>query len=152
VLPGVPAFAIMTADILCLRFDIKSALKSKWLIAGCITPLAALVFFLIDPARISFEKNQQVLVNIYKTTKKSEHSRLYYLNERLFSVDFYTRGKAQQIKFSNQQLKELLMNDREDFIIMQDEYINVFAPEIRQSFKPVGKYRYYLLMKESNDK
>ena len=149
VLPGLPAFAILTADMLCLRFDIKSALKSKWLIAGCITPLAALVFTCIDPAKLTFEKNQKYLVNLYKTTRKSEQSSLYYLNERLFSVDFYTQGKAKQRVLSNNQMNDLLMNGKEDFVIMQDELMTAFAPEIRQNFKPVGKYRNYLLLKES---
>ena len=67
----------------------------------------------------------------------------------LFSVDFYTQGKARQLYYSNQKINDLLMNNKEDFVIMQEENLTAFAPKIRQNFKPVGQYRNYLLMKES---
>jgi hypothetical protein len=150
VLPGLPAFAILTADMLCLRFHIKSVIRSKWLIAGFITPLAALVFLLIDPADLNFEKNQQFLVNLYETSRVSEQSNLYYLNERLFSVDFYTQGKAKQLQLGNQQFNDLLNNDREDFFIVQNQHFMALKPEIQQYFNTIGKYRKYILIADSN--
>ncbi len=148
VLPGTPAFALVTAVFLRRRFDIQSIMGSHWVIAGYMTPILALTVFLVNPARLSFEKNQKYLVGLYQEQRSSEQSNLYYANERLFSVDFYTRGKAKRITLNPESLNALQANHKEDFLISKQEYIDRLPQSAWQNFFIVDKYRHYLLLRE----
>ncbi len=150
VLPGLPAFAIMTTEILCLRFDIKFIKQSKWHYAGLIIPAVGILFMALvwaAPEKLNFEKNQQYLVDIYKKSKPSEDSQLFYAGSRLFSIDFHTQGKAEQIDIKTAWPK-MTNNATQDYLIMPKSWLANLSNEQRAQFSVLAEYRKYALLQE----
>ncbi|OQK16770.1 hypothetical protein AU255_02355 [Methyloprofundus sedimenti] len=151
VLPGLPAFAIMVTEMLCLRFDIRSIMQSKWLYAGLIIPVAGLLFMGLvwtAPEKLNFEKNQKYLVEIFKNSRQSDKSQLSYAGERLFSIDFHTQGRAGRIKIDELSLTALQTNSVEDYIIVETNNIPRLPSSLLQNFELIAEYRKYALLKE----
>lgn len=151
VLPGLPAFAMMVAEMLSLRFDIKSTLQSKWLYAGLIIPLVGLVFMALVwtvPDKLNFEKNQKHLVEIFLNTRQSENSQLSYEGERLFSIDFHTQGQAKRIGLDADSINALSNNSIEDYLIIEKYHLNRLPDEHFKNFAIIAEYRKYALLKE----
>lgn len=148
VLPGLPAFAIMVTEMLCLRFDIKSIMQSKWLYAGLIIPVVGLFFMGLvwaAPEKLNFEKNQKYLVEIYQNSTGSDNSQLSYSGDRLFSIDFHTQGQAQRININASSITKLNHNLVEDYLIMEKNHI---SRQLLKNFELIAEYRQYALLKE----
>lgn len=151
VLPGLPAFAIVVTEILCLRFDIHTIMRSKWLYAGLIIPVAGLFFmgFVWSvPEKLRFEKNQGYLVEWYHRDRDPANSQLSYHGERLFSIGFHTQGHAQRILIDNPALDKLARNSVEDYLIIQKGIIPELPKIFLINFKIIAEYRKYILLKE----
>ena len=150
VLPGLPAFAIMTTEILCLRFGIEFIKQSKWHYAGIIIPVVGILFMALlwaAPDKLTFEKNQQYLVDFYKQSKTSEDSQLFYTGSRLFSIDFHTQGKAEQIDIKTAWSK-MTNNATLDYLIIPKSWLATLSSEQRKQFPIIAKYRKYALLQE----
>lgn len=150
VLPGLPAFAIIVTELLCLRFDIKFIKQSKWHYAGIIIPVVGILFmalFWVAPEKLNFEKNQQYLVDIYKQSKLSEDSQLFYAGPRLFSIAFHTQGKAEQIDI-NTSWSKMTQNATHDYLIIPISWLTNLSNEQRVQFPVIAEYRKYALLQE----
>ena len=150
VLPGLPAFAILTTEILCLRFSIQSIKQSKWQYAGAILPTVAILFLALlwtSPEKLNFEKNQQYLVDIYQQSKSSDNSQLFYTGERLFSIDFHTQGQAERIDLQSSWSK-ISDNASQDYLIIPQDWLQHLPNEKLKQFSVLAKYRKYALLQE----
>ncbi len=152
VLPGLPAFAIMVTEMLCLRFDINAIMQSRWLYAGLIIPVVGLFFMglvWVTPEKLKFEKNQKYLVNIYQQSKHSDQSQLSYsANKRLFSIDFHTQGQANHILINRHSTTKLSNNQVEDYLIMKKSKLSIHKDGLLKNFAVIAEYRKYVLIKE----
>ena len=151
VLPGLPAFAMMVAEMISLRFDTNASLQSRWLYAGLIIPIAGLVFMALvwtAPNKLNFEKNQKYLVEIYQNTRQSEKSQLSYAGERLFSINFHTQGQAKRITLAVSSINALSNNSIEDYLIIEKDHLNRLPAEHFKNFEIVEEYRKHALLKE----
>ncbi|WP_428355616.1 ArnT family glycosyltransferase [Methyloprofundus sp.] len=151
VLPGLPAFAMMVTEMLCLRFDIKAIMHSKWLYAGFIIPVVGLVFMGLAwtmPEKLKFEKNQKHLVEIFLNTRQADNSQLSYAGRRLFSIDFHTQGHAKRITINVQSIAALTNNSIEDYLIVKKKNIPKLPDSVLENFELITKYRKYALLKE----
>ena len=151
VLPGLPAFAILVTELLTLRFNIPAIMQSKWLYANFIIPVVAIIFLGIlysAPESLSFEKNQQPLVEIYQNTSKSSQSQLHYIGRRLYSIDFHTQGTAKRITHNALNLAYLHNNQTDDYIIMPKNQFRSLSKELQNACDKVATYRKYILLKE----
>ena len=151
VLPGLPAFSIMVTELLSHRFDIQPMMRSKWLYASAIIPVMGILFMSIlwtAPEKLSFEKNQQYLVEVYQHSRRSEESRLAYVGERLFSIDFYTQGQSEHLDLHSESYKHLIQNTTEDYLITPKNLIPHLPKEMLKHFEVFSEYRKYALLKE----
>jgi len=148
VLPGLPGFALLLTELLSLRFDTQSILNSRWLYATLIIPCVGIVFlsiFWFAPEKLDFEKNQKYLVEVYQHDKLSTQSTLSYVGERLYSIEFYTQGKAKHIVLNAPTLVKLGSNTVEDYLIIPKYSV---SKQLLNAFKIVQTYRKYALLKE----
>jgi len=151
VLPGLPAFAILVTELVCLRFAVSRMQGSKWLIATLIIPVVGLVFLGIlrgAPDTFKFEKNQKPLVELYQQSRDSEASRLFYLGRRIYSIDFHTQGTAQRLAKDKLTLVKLSNNAANDFIIVPKSDLNSLPEGVLKACDSIQSYRNYVLLKE----
>jgi len=104
-----------------------------------------LSIFWFAPEKLDFEKNQKYLVEVYQHDKLSTQSTLSYVGERLYSIEFYTQGKAKHIVLNAPTLVKLGSNTVEDYLIIPKYSV---SKQLLNAFKIVQTYRKYALLKE----
>jgi 4-amino-4-deoxy-L-arabinose transferase-like glycosyltransferase len=95
VLPGIPAFSLLVADVLCGETHPSGRLKSRWLLAsaGLATPVVFTLLVLVPPVEMA-KVSQRDIVYGYLKARPSQASQLVYLSKRPYSAEFYSDGRA----------------------------------------------------------
>jgi hypothetical protein len=156
VLPGMPAFAILLADLLyeptLLRYqEIKTQRRSviNWIIAGISIPLifAFLVLFFPQTAN---EKSQKVIASHYIKFRPDASSKLVYLYDLPYSAEFYTNGNA--IKADDLvELSELARDADKDCFAVNKKMVSELEAIITNNLIRVGSYNDLTLLCEKNE-
>ena len=123
-LPMAPAFAILFADLIG-----DKPILSKWLAYFSVVfiSLALAVGFYFAEIRTSDNiKSGKNIIQLWEKENPTHDSQLNYLSgKRLFSLEFYSSGRAIQIK-SQDAIRELIKNKSIDFLLInKDEYKNL---------------------------
>lgn len=142
VLPGIPGFALLAAEIFSLKPLNENIIKK---ISGAMTALflaaAIVVSFGIGPQRASQKEM------IARFNGLNDGGNLNYLYDRPYSAEFYSRGTAGEIK-SLSRIMDLFKNDKIDYLAARKSYIPSIPQEILSKFEKKDEINKYVLFKE----
>jgi hypothetical protein len=148
VLPGMPAFALFTAEMFHLNPDAATQRTLKYgsiLMISLFLTASIVVVSGIGPVR----KSQKQLIGIYQTKSNEKNSKLLYLYKRPFSAAFYSKDKAGKI-ISVADIAELFKNNRTDFLAIREKYKSNIPIKIINRFKEIAKVNGYYLFQEKS--
>jgi len=132
-LPMAPAFAILLSDYLG-----DNPRLSKWLIYSCtcVTSLilvAGIYFTITHPGqKIKSGKN---VIQVWNKEERGPNSQLHYFStKRIFSLEFYSSGKANQIK-NFEDITAIIQNDSKDYVVINRDDFNQLPTSVKNHFK-----------------
>jgi 4-amino-4-deoxy-L-arabinose transferase-like glycosyltransferase len=136
-LPMAPAFAMLIAILIGDEHQWSRYLSY---LAVAITSIAVIfVSYKLESDPVNHLKSGIAEVQLWKDQKPDANSELLYLSgKRLFSVEFYSSGKAKLIK-SEEPIKALLQNKTQDYVLIDLDAWEKISPEISRNFTPVEK-------------
>ncbi len=142
VLPGIPAFALLAAEIFSLNILNEKKIKK---ISGVIT-----ILFLAASVMVTFgigqeRSNQKKMIALFNDIREGEN--LYYFHWRPFSAEFYSRGTAGEIK-SASQITDLFENGKTDYLALKKAYISSIPEDTLLKFEKVENINKYVLFRE----
>lgn len=132
-LPMAPALAILLADLLGDHLKL-----SKWLAycAVAFSSLALIVGYYVAEVRSEMNiKSGKNVIQLWKKENPQQDSQLNYLSgKRLFSLEFYSSGRATQIK-STDAIRELITNKSMDYLLIKETDFDHLPADIAGHFK-----------------
>lgn len=132
-LPMAPALAILLADLLGANIKL-----SKWLayIAVIFSSLALIVGYYVAEVRSEMNiKSGKNVIQLWKQENPQQDSQLNYLSgKRLFSLEFYSSGRATQIK-SADAIRDLIANNSMDYLLIKESDFDHLPTDISKHFK-----------------
>ena len=155
VLPGLPAFALLMAEMWVSSGDvpvgtIAESKQGKWMIplAGLTSPLVFMLWlFFAAFGLISTKKCQDRLIAQYEAVQTQMSSELIYLFKRPYSAEFYSRGLARNVMTLNE--AEAFLGDRtQDFFAVKKSRFDKLPVPFRFRLENLGEYAGYLLLRE----
>jgi 4-amino-4-deoxy-L-arabinose transferase-like glycosyltransferase len=145
VLPGIPAFALLAAEIFSLSpFDEKNIIKISGAMTALFLAASIVVFSGIGPQRASQKEM------IARFNGMSDGGSLNYLYDRPYSAEFYSRGTAGEIK-SVSRIMDLFENDKIDYLAARESFISSIPQDILSRFEKKERINRYVLLKEKNE-
>lgn len=151
-LPMAPAFAILLSDYIG-----NNPLLSKRLIYLCASITSLILIFGIYFVTAYPGQKIKSGKNIIQTWNKEEisaNSQLKYLSsKRIFSLEFYSSGKAVQIKNSDD-ISAMIDNHSRDYLIINESEFNQLPTSIKNHFIKLtngdNSELHLILLKEAN--
>ncbi|VAV83103.1 Polymyxin resistance protein ArnT, undecaprenyl phosphate-alpha-L-Ara4N transferase; Melittin resistance protein PqaB [hydrothermal vent metagenome] len=128
ILPGLPAFALLTAHLIRLNQNTEDPSHRRWY-AGSRTFIIFTLFIPLFFTAASFTvlpqaglKKSNKAISQYYLSKRSKDSRLIYTRKMPYSADFYSNGRAFQIKaeFDKDELLQYMNDGILDFYVVKD--------------------------------
>jgi 4-amino-4-deoxy-L-arabinose transferase-like glycosyltransferase len=137
-LPAAPAFAILCADQINW-----SPVTNKRIIfssIGLTIALALLGTYMLKKYPENHLKSGKSVVEKYiEKSTKTPGELIYLSSKRLFSLEFYSSGKAQWIKSTNS-LHDFLKNKKNFYLITSKEQFNELPSDIKSNFLIEDRY------------
>lgn len=157
VLPGLPAFAVLTAVTLSAarRADVARLpwfLKPATLLAVAVFTPAAFVIglFTVLPS-MDVTMSQKQLVESFDRQKPDDGAKLVYIVKVPFSADFYTSGRVEKMKdMTLDSLNSEFADGETDFFAVRKEKAEKFADAARDNVSRLSEYGNYVLYREEN--
>jgi 4-amino-4-deoxy-L-arabinose transferase-like glycosyltransferase len=154
VLTGVPAFAVLVAEVWRAKIREKEGSPADTRDRGILWPIMALAVPLIciigmstiGPELVS-QQSQKAIVRQYESLRTDNASKLVYLYKRFHSADFYSRGKA-ELATTSEQIDRYFQNGSQDFFVLYSWNIEGLSPAVREKLEPVWNYGDMVLMRE----
>ena len=147
VLPGVPAFALLLAELINTAGDAAHPQKNQWLsrFLPLVTPVVFALVLVFLPQRIILKKSQKDIVAGYRAARQTPAGKLIYLGSRPCSADFYSHGTAQLAE--DTQMLEPFLNDRQpNFLAIKTNDLARMPESIAAHFMKIGDYGEYQLL------
>ena len=148
VLPGIPAFSLLAAEIFRLSANEKHQgmiKKGAGVMAAVFLTASIAVFFGIGPA----QKSQKQMVEIFNRHNNGAEGKLSYLFNRPFSAEFYSRGSAAEI-ISASQLNTLFENTNKDYLVVKERHMQEISEQLIDRFEKIEKINGYYLFVEKH--
>jgi 4-amino-4-deoxy-L-arabinose transferase-like glycosyltransferase len=155
VLPGIPAFALLLADLWRpgardehpdddgVRRDV-----GRLLIAGAAVPAAFAAGIVLLHASFETERSHKALVRDYEAARGQSNARLVYVGDRPHSAEFYARGKALRIADAAA-LRTYLDDANADFFVLRSAELATLPEADRSRLASAGSYGDYRLLREA---
>jgi 4-amino-4-deoxy-L-arabinose transferase-like glycosyltransferase len=137
VLPGLPGMALLVADQLRLKTVCRAVLALS-VPLGFVAVVIAYHF-----PDSGFFRSQKKLVDAYQQQAAADE-RLYYLNEKTYSIQFYLQGKAVEIKDSPE-LDNIITGSGHDFFVVRNPVFAKLTPAAKARLQPVKNYGEFTL-------
>jgi len=147
VLPGVPAFALLLAELTGTAGDAAHLLKNHWLNRSLplVTPVVFALSLVFLPPRIVMKKSQKGIVAGYRAARQTPASNLVYLGSKPNSAEFYSHGTAQVAR--DAQMLESSLNDRQrNFFAIKTNDLARIPEGITAHLMKIGDYGEYQLL------
>lgn len=158
VLPGLPAFALLTAYFIGMDKVPGTTSQRSWnmgsksLVAlGLFVPLlSTLTFFLILPGIGAKESHKQV-GEYFSRARQNDSARLIYTRPMPQSADFYAEGWALELqKLANtEEILPYLHDKIEDWYVIYEEDVPRLAGEVFLSLQKARDFGEYSLYRET---
>lgn len=159
VLPGMPAFALLTA--IALRHVAAGAVQQQrpWYlnartlaVTSAIVPLGFMIIALtILPAQGVGRSQKNIIARFRKLTLNT-HANLVYTSEVPYSADFYSDGDPIDfIEYSRKTPEQIVMELRDsdlDFFVVRKNHLDDMPEEMFKLTLEVGRFGKYTLRRE----
>jgi 4-amino-4-deoxy-L-arabinose transferase-like glycosyltransferase len=147
VLPGIPAFALLAADLLEGVTHPSGNGRSKWLLAsaGLATPVFFTALVLLMPVETA-KVSQKDLVYGYIKARPSQVSQLVYLSRRPYSAEFYSGGRA--LEANGAKGAEPFLHSGANFFVIEKSSLLRMPGWFKSRLVKVGDYGKYELLGE----
>ncbi len=146
VLPGLPAFTLLMAEFFFLCFPSKKTSKQVILI-GLVVPL---IFLLGFPAVVNLanKNSQKYVISQYQELCGGSNCQLAYYFEMPYSAEFYSGGKAIEVRDMNH-TTQLLEDSNQDriFFVVRTREIGDFSKEFGIQIDELSEYNGYTLLR-----
>lgn len=137
VLPGLPGLALLLADWLPKPQKYRSALT----LTVPVLFLGAVIVYQLPSS--DFFKSQKRLVEAYQQLATADE-RLFYINEKNYSVQFYLQGKAEPIG-SVETLEKDVPLDGHHFILLRKHSAAALSQAVKAQLEPIKTYGEFVL-------
>ena len=148
VLPGIPAFSLLAAEILRLHGNEKHhkvIKKASGVMAAVFLMVSFVVLLGVGPA----QKSQKQMIEIFNRLNNGSEGKLSYLFKRPFSAEFYSRGSAAEI-ISASQLNALFANTHKDYLVIKKRYLQQIPEQMIGRFEKIEKINGYYIFVEKH--
>ena len=142
VLPGIPAFALLVAEVVQRQ---PWAEKSMYKVASIVLTLFLLVSIVVSTEIGPDRNSQKKLLRYFNRTSNGE--KLYYFHRRPFSAEFYSGGAAGEIS-SGSDIKNLFKDDQKAYLAVKDNRLMTIPEDIISKFDTKNKFNGYVLFQE----
>ncbi len=154
-LTGLPAFAILLVEMWCRSLSTESCGAELpyrhrfWLLFSVpsLVALTASLLIVFTPTIVQ-KLTQKFLVQKYLALRPSADSQLYYLSNRSYSAEYYTRGQVRYIH-NMDEMRPLLTNTSRDFLVVKERDIGKIPDDISKHFLKVAAVGEVLLFEEN---
>jgi len=152
VLPGLPAFALLTAtQIVPLRGSAtcsadRRPFRSFWIPAACLVPVIFALLIAIWHF-VPYKNSQKYLVNNFRMLRSSQGSHLVYLFDRPFSAEFYSSSTAIEAPNADA-LKAYFQDSVQDFFAVSKMHLFQIPPQCASRLSTIGSYDNFVLFRE----
>lgn len=155
VLPGLPAFAILTGEAVSRVSALRgsAAPPPKFLKPSALylyTALVPMLFIIASVAvlpKMGERKSHKYIGEYIEMQKHSEKDRVFYFDKLTFSADFYNNGKAEILNTMDLSgLPDIIHSKGSSFFIVRDEQIEIFLSNAGKDVRKdsvFGKYTVY---------
>jgi hypothetical protein len=154
VLPGLPAFALLTATRFVpppgpttVSAD-QRPFKGLWFTAGCLVPVTFALLIAIWHF-VPYKSSQKYLVDTFRTLRSSQRSHLVYLFDRPFSAEFYSASAALEAP-NVDALKAYFQDSVQDYFAVSKVHLFQIPPECASRLSTIGSYDNFVLFREKS--
>jgi hypothetical protein len=153
VLTGVPAFAILAADVWERRIvalehsqTVSRFRGLLWPAMGLIIPLIYLIGIItVGPEMVS-RRSQKEVVEKYNSLRTEQTSKLVYVYKIPYSAEFYSQGSAEQS--SPDQIERYFQNENQDFFVFRSDDFERLPAAVSEKLEQVWQYKNLTLLRE----
>ncbi len=139
-LPALPAFALLTARLLMER-EAKGAASRVWLL-GLIMPIVGCVLLVIGHQRIEARSQRKLLA-----VPHDADAPLVYLFKRPFSGQFYSAGRALEVRDSAEVARWLASDKPATLLVPEHEFVRLsLATDLR--WVEVARHGGYVMLRK----
>ncbi len=151
VLPGLPAFSLILAELLSAYKNSASYRKRNWqsISISLITPTVFCLGVLFIPSTIVAKKTQKGIISQFIELRPAPTSRLIYIGNRPYSAEFYSHGTAQLVATPDKIRPYLLAGQKFYFIIQKSGLVSL-PEDVKANLSKVGEYGEYQLLVSKN--
>jgi hypothetical protein len=136
--PAMPAFALITARLALERMP-RGAASRLWLL-GLLAPLAGAAILVIGAQRIDGRAQRTLLAQPH-----DENAPLVYLFRRPFSGQFYSQGRAIEVRERDDALR-WLQGDRPATLLVPDYEFDRLALKDDPRWREVARHGRYVML------
>ncbi|HKL82300.1 MAG TPA: glycosyltransferase family 39 protein [Desulfobacter sp.] len=142
VLPGIPAFALLAAEVIQGHpLADKGLLKTSGVILTLFLLVSHIVAFGVGPDK----KSQKKMLKYFNRISHGET--LHYLNRRPFSAEFYSGATAEEIPLVSG-IENLFNDGQKDYLAVKASRINNIPEYIKSRFYTKKEINGYVLLQE----
>ncbi len=139
-LPALPAFALITARLFMER-EPKGAASPVWLL-GLIMPVVLAGLLLFGHDQFSEARSQRKLLSTVRDTSLS----LVYLYERPFSGQFYSGGRALEVK-DPAEIERWLASDKPVILLLPESRFDALGLATDPRWAEAGRHEGYVMLR-----
>jgi 4-amino-4-deoxy-L-arabinose transferase-like glycosyltransferase len=153
VLPGLPAFALLTAVRIVPRPASTASSADRrpstasWTPVGCLVPVAFALLITIWHF-VPYKNSQKSLIEAFRALRSNQNSHLVYLFDRPYSAEFYSMSTALEASNADE-LTAFLQDSVQDFFAV--DKVHLFKIPFDEALKLliVGSYGNFVLLREN---
>jgi 4-amino-4-deoxy-L-arabinose transferase-like glycosyltransferase len=152
VLPGLPAFALLTAERFVPAATSSASSTGRrpfgpfWITAGCLVPVAFALMIGVWHF-IPYKNSQKNLVGAFRALRPNQQSQLVYLFDRPFSAEFYSACTAREA-LSIKEFNDFFKDSVQDFFAVGKVHLFQIPPKCAAKLSTVGSYDDFVLFRE----
>lgn len=147
-LPALPAFALITARLLMER-DARGAASPVWLL-GLVMPIVACALLLFGQARIESRSQRSLLARIEQSPAiagAGTDAPLVYLFKRPFSGQFYSAGRALEVR-DGAEAARWLATDKPAILLVPDYEFDRLSLASDTRWVAVARHGGYVMLRK----
>jgi len=156
VLPGMPAFALLTAWSLRGVLERTELSRRPWFATNgflfgslAVVPAGFLIIALAILPREGEEHSQKHIIRRFRELSLDTHAELVYTDDMPYTGEFYSEGLAIDIPDVNaEKIRAKFKDGDQDYFAIRNKHLDDWPPEALSLTLEVGRFGKYVLRKE----
>ncbi len=151
VLTGLPAFALILAELMNSQKNSSTYQKHAWLSMSLplVTPIVFSVGLFFIPSSIVANKTQKAIVSNYLEVRPSPASKLVYIGNRPYSAEFYSHGTA-QIAATPEAVTRYLSDKQENVFVINKKDLERLSGNVKADLSKLADHGMFELLVNKN--